>query len=266
MDERESHQVGGPDPDAMEVASRVGAILAAADEAATAIARRAEREADATRRRGESDAAARVREAQEAGEEIRRGADAEAARRLEEARRQADRLVGERTRRIRELSDSILGRGGAIVERLDSAETARRQLEGLVDALGRAAERLGRELTGEDEPPPATRSNGASAEPSEPPPAAPPSPAAVSGAAPPPSSPEPERAERPLPPLTGRSGDRLGGARLVALQMAVAGSSRSEVEYRLQEAFALEDSSGILDPIFGGESGGPRSHAGRRLG
>jgi hypothetical protein len=37
----------------------------------------------------------------------------------------------------------------------------------------------------------------------------------------------------------------------VALQMAVAGSERSDVDRHLRSEFELEDPSGILDEVFG---------------
>ncbi|HET7574434.1 MAG TPA: hypothetical protein VFJ99_04900 [Solirubrobacterales bacterium] len=57
----------------------------------------------------------------------------------------------------------------------------------------------------------------------------------------------------PLPePAPGpRSG--AAGARLLATQMAVSGSSREEIEQRLRSAFEIEDASEILDAILGPE-------------
>jgi len=43
------------------------------------------------------------------------------------------------------------------------------------------------------------------------------------------------------------------GARLLATQMAVSGSSRKEIEQRLQSGFEIEDTSEILDAILGPE-------------
>jgi hypothetical protein len=42
-------------------------------------------------------------------------------------------------------------------------------------------------------------------------------------------------------------------ARLLATQMAVSGSSRGEIEKRLQDGFEIEDTSEILDAILGPE-------------
>jgi vacuolar-type H+-ATPase subunit H len=43
------------------------------------------------------------------------------------------------------------------------------------------------------------------------------------------------------------------GARLLATQMAVSGSSRAEIEQRLRNGFEIEDPSEILDAILGPE-------------
>jgi hypothetical protein len=43
------------------------------------------------------------------------------------------------------------------------------------------------------------------------------------------------------------------GARLLATQMAVSGSSRAEIEARLRDGFAIEDTGAILDAILGPE-------------
>jgi hypothetical protein len=41
------------------------------------------------------------------------------------------------------------------------------------------------------------------------------------------------------------------GARLLAAQMAVAGSSREEIETRLRDEFGIQDAAPILDGILG---------------
>jgi uncharacterized coiled-coil protein SlyX len=58
------------------------------------------------------------------------------------------------------------------------------------------------------------------------------------------------QAEADAPP-TRRDADQQLGARLVALQMAVAGGNRGEVEVHLQRTFDLPDLSSILDDVFG---------------
>lgn len=49
-------------------------------------------------------------------------------------------------------------------------------------------------------------------------------------------------------------GDDMLAARLVALQMAVAGSARDEVEDHLRKTFAMEEPAAILNDVFGAES------------
>jgi hypothetical protein len=133
----------------------------------------------------------------------------------------------------RALTNSTAERLAAIVEAAeraaskvidDAEEEARRRLE---DASARAdrlvAERL-RSIADELDPPPAPRSGEPHLKPVEI---------------------EPEQ------PSTQRSGS--AGARLLATQMAVSGSSRAEIEQRLQNAFEIEDTSEILDAILGPE-------------
>ncbi len=56
---------------------------------------------------------------------------------------------------------------------------------------------------------------------------------------------------QPDAPLGPRSGS--AGARLLATQMAVSGSSREEIAERLRSGFEIEDTSEILDAILGPE-------------
>jgi len=53
-------------------------------------------------------------------------------------------------------------------------------------------------------------------------------------------------------PASGRRSSA-SGARLLATQMAVSGSSRAEIEQRLRSTFQIEDTSEILDAILGPE-------------
>jgi hypothetical protein len=59
-----------------------------------------------------------------------------------------------------------------------------------------------------------------------------------------------EAEAEPAPP--GRRSTS-AGARLLATQMAVSGSSREEIEQRLRNGFDIEDTSEILDAILGPE-------------
>jgi hypothetical protein len=63
---------------------------------------------------------------------------------------------------------------------------------------------------------------------------------------PPPLEPVPPPPAAP-PPL----GPPSEGARLLATQMAVAGSNRAEIESRLQHEFGIRDTGPMLDSILG---------------
>jgi vacuolar-type H+-ATPase subunit H len=163
-------------------------------------------------------------------------AEAEARRYLAEARAHADRLLAERLGSADELTASLLAR----------AEEIRRQSEGLVAALEQARERLAAEPTpgaGSSPPPEATPRARSRSHLS-----------AVTPVA------EPRLNEEPLaqsPPAARAAADEHpgtpAGARLLATQMAVSGSSREEIELRLRNGFEVEDTSAILDAILGPE-------------
>ena len=61
--------------------------------------------------------------------------------------------------------------------------------------------------------------------------------------------PEPPRGATPPRKARGSA----AGARLLATQMAVSGSSREEIEVRLRNGFEIEDTAAILDAILGPE-------------
>lgn len=69
--------------------------------------------------------------------------------------------------------------------------------------------------------------------------------------APAPSAPHLKPVESAPQPAGPRSG--AAGARLLATQMAVSGSSREEIATRLRSNFDIEDTSEILDAILGPE-------------
>ena len=73
------------------------------------------------------------------------------------------------------------------------------------------------------------------------------------------ATPTPTPVPRPAPdpePAAVESTEQRGtpaGARLLATQMAVSGSSREEIEARLRSGFEIEDTAAILDAILGPE-------------
>jgi hypothetical protein len=244
-------------PVASEVAERIRSVIGAAEAAAGAVRHEAEQQA-ASRRRA---------------------AEEEARHYVEDAKRDAAAMLQERIRRINELSDAIIERSEEILSRLERADEVRRELQSLVDELGHTAARLAREVG--EEAPSAAPAAAAQPEPelAEPEPApaprpepetpATPEPAAVGEDTPslrvaepaeqaePPAEEEEPAASitdlltRPAEPPTGGEDDQLLGARLVALQMAVAGGNRGEVEAHLRRAFDLLNPQSILDDVFG---------------
>jgi hypothetical protein len=74
---------------------------------------------------------------------------------------------------------------------------------------------------------------------------APPQPASQ----PPPAPPPPSPIKPSAPPSSGTAVS--DGARLLAAQMAVAGSSREEIANRLRDEFGIQDAGPILDGILG---------------
>ena len=256
MDEhdQESLSSGGHEL-ASEVGERVRSIISAAEAAANAV-------------RHEAEQTAQVR---------RRVAEDEARRIIEDAKADADAFLAERVRRISELSDTVVERAETIVSRLDRAEEVRRQLQSMADALGESAEELAGEVRAVAPPSVPAAAPPADSEPAPPQaavaPVEPPEPEPISAepaAEELAAAPEPSEAPSAGPevvhltdqrrdsatPQTDDADDRREpdhqlSARLVALQMAVAGGNRGEVEAHLVRTFALADASTILDDVFG---------------
>jgi cell division septum initiation protein DivIVA len=63
----------------------------------------------------------------------------------------------------------------------------------------------------------------------------------------------PEESIEPEPDTAPNAQDGPAGARLLATQMAVSGSSREEISARLRSSFEIEETAGILDAILGPE-------------
>jgi phosphoglycolate phosphatase-like HAD superfamily hydrolase len=232
-----------------EVGERVRGIISAAEGAAEVIRHEAEQEIAARRRL----------------------AEAERQRYLDAARHEADELLRRRIQRMTELSEGLVEGAERLLGRLEGAQDMRRELDRSVTALAEAAERLANE-----------NRMVAPAPPPAPAPATAPAPAPAP--APPPveaheAEPEVEAevvledvelaedephlrpAPDPEPVEAAANGggvqseeaeaDDVLAARLVALQMAVAGCPRGEVEEHLRSNFAVEDTTSILNDVFG---------------
>ncbi len=212
----------------------------------------------------EDSTAARLAEivatAEKAAGQVIDEAEEEARSRLLDAREEADRIVADRLAGLAELTDEIAAQ----------AEALRRQSEALQQALAEAKAELGgaeplggsaamgRRTSDRDEdsePDAGTRKpagpsltvvspvtarkrgvDGTGAEPER------------NGRAPQPADDDSSFNGAPTESATP------AGARLLATQMAVSGSSRLEIEERLRNGFEIKDTRSILDAILGPES------------
>ncbi|MCW2979067.1 MAG: hypothetical protein JWO14_794 [Solirubrobacterales bacterium] len=202
-----------------------------------------------SRRQIEDTTAARLAEIVAAAEQAAKGvideAEAEARERLADASEEADRIVAERLDRL-----------AGLTEQLDlQAEALKRGAEALRAALAEArAEFGGTESFG------GSRTMHDSAPPVEPEQERPAGPSLSivgaseqEGAAPFNGSRdlEPEPEPEPEPDFETTANGTPAGARLLATQMAVSGSSREEIEQRLRSGFQIADATSILDAILG---------------
>lgn len=171
--------------------------------------------------------AAIVEAAERAAVTVIDDAEAQARRRLEEAQVEADRLVSKRLASVADLTDSLVAQAAAI----------RDQSKQLLASLAEAKRRI--EAEG------GAGAGIAAVEPPTEPLRAP----HLSAVEPVMETAAPEPTE--LRPGGGEGS--AAGARLLATQMAVSGSSREEIEARLRNGFEIEDTASILDAILGPE-------------
>lgn len=158
-----------------------------------------------------------VEAAERAAEGVIDDAEAQARRYLAQARAEADRLTEDRLGELSDLVDALLGQ----------AVSVRREATQLQATLEEAKARLeGGEQPRRPEP--------------------------VEEAAAPPRLRAVGETEAPDAEEDARRSDA-AGARLLATQMAVSGSSREEIELRLRNGFQIEDTDAILDAILGPE-------------
>ena len=212
--------------------------------------------------------------AERAAETMRREAAVEAQRYLAEARERIDLATQERLRLLSAVGDSLL----------DQASSVKASMDGLVERLDSAADDVAAELR-HDLQSRIEELRARAANPSTRPaydvPAATPSPE---------PAPQPEAGTRTEPvvdpsgeavlelrrghdqqgrglsyleeaaaqepppeedPRTEEGLARVGAERLTAMQMAVAGSTRDEIEGHLRREFGMRDPNPILDDLFG---------------
>jgi vacuolar-type H+-ATPase subunit H len=152
-------------------------------------------------------------------------AEKQAQRQLEQARVEADRIVSERVAAMLDQVDSLIAQAAAI------RDQSKQLLASLAEAKRRIAAEGGVEIAAVETPVEAARAPH------------------LSAVAPVADDPSSGWADRDLGPGSGSA----AGARLLATQMAVSGSSREEIAARLRNGFEIEDSASILDAILGPE-------------
>jgi vacuolar-type H+-ATPase subunit H len=165
-----------------------------------------------------------VEAAERAAESVIDDAEAQARRYLAQARAEADRLSEGKLAELSQLVDTLIGQAASLrgeAERLQATlEAAKPRLD------GRAGHRAPEppQLDEQPEEPQAPRLR------------------AVGGGE-----------TTPVAPVPGADRVDAAGARLLATQMAVSGSSREEIDERLRSQFEIEDTTAILDAILGPE-------------
>jgi hypothetical protein len=201
-----------------------------------------------------------ARTAERAIEERRRSAEAEVGRYLAAARLRVDAEAAARAAKIEALGTAVR----RLTDELTDATAAlnaelRRSEEELEAAVPRAPWPAAASAASPAAQPTWARTA------SVPPPAADGRDAAPDGLVA--AAPADTAARASVPPPTGTAApagdapaDVSNAARLVAIEMAVGGSSRADVERHLRTGFGVSDPAPLLDDVFGSES-----HAGSRL-
>jgi len=217
-----------PDSIAAIAGQQVAAIVQAAETTAGAIERAARDEADTVRRRAESEAAAAREDA------------------VDRARAHVGKVADAAT---------------AILQRIDAMD---QEVSTLTEALRTGATRLQADLellagNMEDLHAAGTPAAAAALAPSPPPRAPAPTPVAVEETLPEPAPEPPVRgAEEEIAPVAtpvATAEEDVEGARLIALNMALNGTSREETDRYLAENFDLADRRGLLDEVYASVEG-----------
>jgi vacuolar-type H+-ATPase subunit H len=239
------------------------------------------------RREIEDTTAARLAEivaaAEQAAKNVIDEAEAEARTTLADAHQEADRIVAERLAGLHELTDEVSAQAAELARRAEELQRALARAKVEIDAaeaFGGSAKIGRRESDREDEPGPERRMPaGPDPEPGGRRPVGPALTVVGDAAeddapAPAPTPDMPEDGSRyvrrngdagrngaaesgPAADGTEAEPTSIGspaGARLLATQMAVSGSTRAEIDSRLRNGFAIEDTRSILDAILGPEN------------
>lgn len=164
-----------------------------------------------------------VEAAERAAEGVIDDAEAQARRYLTQARAEADRITDRRMEDLSHLIDALLGQAASLQREAERMQTVLEEAKFRVDP---------------EQPDDSQRPQAREAEDPAPPREVPR--LRVAGS------------EEPKPASGAKPADA-AGARLLATQLAVSGSSREEIEQRLRNGFEIEDPSPILDAILGPE-------------
>lgn len=173
-----------------------------------------------------------VEAAERAAEGVIDDAEKQARRYLAQARAEAERASEGQIGELSELIDTLLGQAIALRQEAERLQATLEEARARIDGAEPAPVPPAAELTGA----PRLRA----VEPTEP-------------GAQPEKPEEPQAPESASPEAGGRRADA-SGARLLATQMAVSGSSREEIAQRLRNGFEIEDTDAILDAILGPEA------------
>jgi hypothetical protein len=210
-----------------------------------------------------------IEAAEQAAAGIRADAEERARQYLEETRRRVDGAASQRMEDMSHLTDALIQRARAVAQQSD-------QLLAALEDAGRRV--IGNSTPPQGQappPPPAPQAAPPAVQPSapapppppaaappapEPPPPPPPAPAPPPPppppqpqAAPPPPPPPPQPEQRPEPPpptpAPAAANQVPAEARLLATQMAVAGSSREDIVSRLRDEYGVTDVGPLLEEI-----------------
>lgn len=179
---------------------------------------------------GEAESKAQVKKIVEAAEEtatkIIAEAEAKAAAYVEETQLRTDEAAAKQAQDIWTLTDTLIARAEAVKDQSDELLRALNQTKRGVEAATSAKE-------AEQAPAPSAKPAKGARGRAKPPDEEASKPAAKAPAA------------KPVPEQLSE------GARLLATQMAVAGSSRDEITSRLRNDFGIADAESMLDAILG---------------
>lgn len=190
-----------------------------------------------------------IEAAEKAAAGIIEDAEAQARLYLDETGRRADRLADERARVMSDITDSLIDRAEAVKRQSDDLVVALDQAKAKIDEMVRE-----RPSSMPDPPPPRLRK---AEEPGRATPhLTPVEPQGTTEAPPIPPEAEPRVIAHPSAPASAHSSITASsaGARLIATQMVVAGSSRIEIENRLRNEFGIQEAGPMLDAILGPEA------------